>query len=252
MNLGIFGDSWADTQPDIYHNYEKGILPWGIWLEKKLNANMKCFASSGTGLWWSFDLFKKNYKKFEKIVFVYTNYNRWNGLEGFNKSLAHIREQDQISWVIPEHLEDAKKLIDVWPILYNEELNKYIYQKIFNDVNEMCDKLGIHLVNILAFDYFNPHIDVSKRTGPVFHDLSMVRSHEVSLSPRLRKAVSSSFDITHCHLSPYNNKILSELIIENFTNRQLVMDLSKCERFQYHENHFEYFFEEWDKLEKRH
>lgn len=246
MNLGIFGDSWADINPAIHHNIEQDRLPWAMWLSHKLPAKLSCYALSGTGLWWSFENFLKTYKRFEKIVFLYTHYGRWNGLTDEISSIAHIREPEQINWVQAEHKDYAQKLIDAYPFLYNDNLNTFVYQQVFNEVNYLCDKYGIQLVNILAFDREGPKIDISKQKGAVLYNLVDIMNFEINNSEKLKKYIGSKYDIRHCHMNPYNNKVLSEIILENFLVNNALINVGEDARLNFDETQCQYFFNKWD------
>lgn len=252
MNLGIFGDSWADINPAEHRSLKDNRLPWASWISNDLSAKLHCYALSGTGLWWSFENFLKNYKRFEKIVFLYTHYGRWNGLTDDLSSIAHIREPNQIDWVDQDNKDYAQKLIDVYPFLYNDDLNLFIYQQIFDEVNYLCDKYGIQLVNILAFDREQPKIKISKQKGAVLHNLVDIMNFEIDNSERLKKYIGSVYDIRHCHMNPHNNRILADIILENLTNPNILINVGEDARLSFDEKHCEYFFDQWDKNEKRH
>lgn len=246
QNLGVFGDSFADVNPAETCDKSKNVLPWPMWVEDKLNCELTCFSRSGTGLWWSFDQFKKNYNRFEKIVFVYTEYGRWNGLTGdLLSSLAHIRETNQLEWVTKENLEYAKKLINVYPFLYNDDLNKFVYQQIFNEVNLLCDKSGIQITNIMPFDDKNPRIDISQRKGPVLYNLASIYYHELKVSKVLRYYTSNCYDVRHCHMNPINNLALADIIVETLGDKNAVINLFNHKNFIYNDSELPYFKYFW-------
>lgn len=246
QNLGVFGDSWADVNPAYTQDKSKNILPWPMWVAEKLDCNLSCFASSGTGLWWSFDQFKKKYKRLEKVIFVYTDYGRWNGLPDDLLNLAHIREEHQLEWVSKDNVEYAKKLVDVYPFLYNDDLNKFVYQQIFNEVNLLCDKFGIQITNILPFDYKGPRIDISNRKGPVLYNLASIYYHELKVCKGLNDYVANHYDVRHCHINPINNIALADIIVETLGNTNAVLNLFECKNFVYNDDELAHFKEFWN------
>jgi hypothetical protein len=255
MKIGIFGDSWADINPEQHRRRDLNNLPWGLWLEEMLDAQVTCHANSSTGLWYSFDKFRKFYKKYNKIVFTYTEYGRWNGLEDGYESISNIREPNQLQWVVNEDQKEvATKLVDIHRVLYNDDLNLWIYQQIFNEVNDMCYQAGIDIINILAFEDGKIPINTSKTRGPIFYNMHRISVTEVQASNKLGDYLSQYFDIRFCHMNPHNNKVLANLIANSFKqpNNNATVHLPIIEDFEYDEKHLEYHFREWDKSEKRH
>lgn len=251
INIGIFGDSYADINPIQHRRRDLENLPWGLWLEELLDANVTCHANSATGLWYSFNKFRKNFHKYNKIVFVYTEYSRWNGLEDGYEGISNIRESNQLQWIInEEQIDVGRKLVDIHSVLYNDELNLWIYQQIFNQVNELCYNAGINIVNILPFEDGKISIDTSKSKGPIFYDMNKLSVNEVQASAKLNYYLNKYYDIRFCHLNPHNNKVLAKLICRYLNEPNALIHLPIIEDFKYDPELLEYHFNEWDKLEK--
>ena len=167
-------------------------------------------ACSGSSLWYSFEKFLTSHHKYNQVVFGYTSPYR-----------IHVLPPDLAKWSFlkcgpgPADLsipkEDAIRLKPVWDsmdIQYNEQFDLYIYQHIFNDVNSICKKNDIKLINLLPFEGYPslPHlIDLSTATGPCITELA----HVSDLGKK---------QIWMCHLSPHNNVHLATLIKELLTN----------------------------------
>ena len=80
MKIGIFGDSYADINcPDI-NCHDADSKPWPEIIETMMGAEAEFHAQSSTSMWYSYQKFLKNYKKFDNIVFCYTDYNRWQSI----------------------------------------------------------------------------------------------------------------------------------------------------------------------------
>lgn len=69
MKIGIFGDSFA------YHNPSNSNDSWVSLLSK--DYDVTCYAKNGSSTYYSYQLLKENYKKFDKIIFVITKYDRF-------------------------------------------------------------------------------------------------------------------------------------------------------------------------------
>jgi hypothetical protein len=121
----------------------------------------------------------------------------------------------------------------------------FIYQHIFNEVNRLCDKYGIHLVNILAFDREKPRIDISSQKGAVLYNMTDIMNFEINHSSKLQQYIHNQYDIRHCHMNPHNNNVLSDMIVENFSINNALINIAEDSRLDYDEKHCDYFFNKW-------
>lgn len=251
--IGIYGDSFADLNPQHLHNRKKEIWPWGLWLGEYYNEKVECHALSATPIWYSYQKFLDTYRKYDKIVFTYTNYRRWNTLSDKYVMLSHIRDEVDVPLLIPEFQSIGKLLVDAFPVLYRDELNKFIYQHVFNEVNRLCKKYNIKIVNLMPFEnttYYFPKgigevIDFSQTTGPVVTGVMTISHKEIDFTPRLRERLQTKNDLRHCHLNSYNNKMLANIIFENLHTTN-VKNVSGDVRFKYDDEYLIHAFDETD------
>jgi hypothetical protein len=240
MKLGIFGDSYADINCPNISLHDNDSQPWPKILESLMGADSEFFGVSSTSLWFSYQLFLQNYKKFDNIVFCYTEYNRWNSISNpefinlstikFKEQLVNLQNKDK------NFIDAAKKLVDVHPILDSEEFNVFVYQTIFNNVNTICKTNNIKLINLMPFDVFptrktkniklmnlmpaevfrEPAIDISNHSGACITGI-----HEVGIREQYQIQVDG-IDSRYCHLSSDNNKRLAKTINDLWETNSLV------------------------------
>jgi hypothetical protein len=221
MKLGIFGDSYADINCPNVSLHDDDSQPWPKILESLMNADSEFFGVSSTPLWFSYQLFLQNYKKFDNIVFCYTEYNRWNSISNpefiglstikFKEQLVHLQNKDK------NFIDAAKKLVEVHPILDSKEFNLFVYQTIFDNVNTICKTNNIKLVNLMPFDVFRKlAIDISNNSGA-----SITGIHDVGIREPY-KIQADGIDGRYCHLSSDNNKRLAKMINDLWETNSLV------------------------------
>lgn len=258
--IGVYGDSFGDINPKHLIDPSSDRLPWPMFLSNMLNDKIESHAQSGTSMWWSYTQFLKTYKKYDTIVFCYSNINRWhniNYLTTFGEvisdrqpRISHIFAEDQMTMVPDEVTHIAKVLIGAHPYLHDEELNVFVCQSIFNNVNKLCKESGIKLVNLMSFEQFRENtvgLVTSQAEGSCLTNLLGVSNSEFVMRIRhfefLRdyrlKELEKKPDLRFCHLSPYNNKILATIIKESL-EQKIEINLLEDPRFSYDINHLKY------------
>lgn len=251
--IGIYGDSFADLNPQHLHDRKKEVWPWGLWLGEHYKTKVESHALSATPIWYSYQKFLDTYRKYDRIVFTYTNYRRWNTLADKYVMLSHIKDEADVPYLIPEYQAIGRLLVDAFPILYRDELNKFIYQHVFNEVNRLCKKYNIKIVNLMPFEnttYYFPKgvgevIDFSHTSGPVITGLLNITNREIDESPRLLARLKHKNDLRHCHLNSYNNQMVANIIFENFQTTN-VKNISDDNRFKFDDKFLAHAFDNDD------
>jgi hypothetical protein len=221
MHIGIFGDSFAD-----YNNpftFVKENESWIQQLATMTESTFECFGYSGTSVWYSFEKFKKNYKKFSHIVFCQTFQHRIHHLPNEFEGYHHMKDPLQYSFMESKTKNRMKSIIEsYYTNFFNEDLDLFLAQSIFNEVNLICKQNNIKLVTLLPFEDLryqsNYSIDVSKREGSCLLGLQHVSVDEVLVASSPNKLTSG--DNRFCHLSKENNEILANIIKNEFESNQ--------------------------------
>lgn len=241
--IGVFGDSYADVNPIQYIDESMDRMPWPLWLEKLSGKNVVSHGLSATSTWYSYKKFLSCYKNYDIIVFCFSDLHRWYNINTDNdihQGLYHIRYREQLNHVHPDFLSDAKTLIDAYRLIHDWDLDKFVFQSIFNSVNKLCDESGIKIINILNFEESNGtplSIDITTTSNTVLTNLVQVSGREfVDLSnmpkdKEIYTLITENADKRFCHLSPYNNRVLAEIICECIDNPRSYINLGNDTRF---------------------
>jgi len=259
--IGIYGDSFGDINPQEMINLELDRAPWPLILSDMLGKKAESHAKAATSVWWSYKNFLKTYKKYDTIVFCYSNYDRWANINSYPYSdedqdditfkkllgLSHVFHEDQLAMVKEEDMNIAKIIVAAHPYLYSRQLNIFLYQTLFNDINRICKEEDIKLINLLSFEEFGeaPILSLDASYGTCLTNLLRITDDEFSyvnekgIDDRL-KALENKPDRRFCHINPYNNKILATIIKESLYNNTKYLNLGKDSRFSFDIKHLEY------------
>jgi hypothetical protein len=245
--IGIFGDSFCDLNPPQMIDIQNDVLPWPLHLQNLVDCNVTSYGQSATSIYWSYCKFLKYYKEYEKIIFVYTEYNRWHTLKNEHLGLAHVYDNERLQ-MVPDQLKDvAKKLVDAHPFIFDQDFNKFVYQSIFDNVNKLCKEAGIKLVNImpfeLVFDDDKMPIDISQATGPCLSSLAKISYTECDKSSRLEKYLNLYPDLRHNHMNKYNNKVFATIVLESFSKNISLYKVTDIDKFVYDDIYLQHVFD---------
>lgn len=260
--IAVYGDSFTDPNPEDLIDYSQERLPWPIYLGKIMgNQYVHSYGRSATSLWWSYQKFLETYQDYTTVIFGYTNWNRWNTIDygkygsgdrDFVGPLSHIFHTYQLKHVADNFKPLAHKLIEVHPYIYNEQFNLFVYQTIFDSVNQLCRDRGIKIVNLMPFEDTNhPTVCISLKqsAGPCLTNLMNVSHTEHFISemkPRFSQVnqLRDGPDRRFCHMNPYNNKILATIIKEAMENNVGYLNLINDPRWSYDPIHLQYIIDE--------
>lgn len=258
--IGIYGDSFADSNPTYLIDRVQDRMPWPMVLADMLSDTIENHARAATSLWWSYKNFLTTYKKYDTIVFCYSNHNRWSNInfiahDQTSKSkrelgLAHVFTEEQLPAVADEEKHIAETLIKARPFLYDEQLQIFIYQNVFDSINLLCKQNGIKLVNLMPFEQFETdkiNISIDNASGACLTNLLEIsglelkiktKTFEIPRHPRLA-GFHKKVDKRFCHINPHNNRILATIIKESLDNGKN-FNLALDGRFSYNIKHLEY------------
>lgn len=228
LNIGVFGDSYADRHTDPILAEHKTDESWLAYIESK-NHKITSYGLGGSATWYSVQKFKKLYKQFDHIVFCWSHLNRIHTMPNKFARLAGVSDVDRFYSTGLYRFFSGKEQARIVQMilghnqLCNLEFNQWAQQKMFDDVNDMCREGNIKLVNILPFVLNVNQIDFSNRAGDCLFRLYDVSEKELDWIA----AGSRSFsDVRSTHLSKENNEILGQIILDKFIEgKKSIMDL---------------------------
>lgn len=229
--LGVFGDSFANTNPRYGG--------WPDYLAEHLSANLDNHSLYGTSIWWSYKKFLATYKKYTHVAMVYSSPHRWPVLPEWLDSNHWIVDKETLKKthnISASQREEMSKLISIHKYIFDETLEQFIYQHVFNDMNRICRENNIKLVNVLPFEGENPpSINVDNATGSVLVRLLQASTQEIKEIDRYPelKYFWNNADIRSCHLNNSNNIALAEIIYDAFNKEPCTISVDTHEKFSY-------------------
>lgn len=228
MRIGVFGDSYADVIGNINPN------SWPALIKTELNAEVDYHATSGTSMWWAYQTFKKNFKKYDTIIFSFTSANRWPSLP----SECSVGEQYNIGYVKTNNIQD--KLNPLFPSLFPDALLSFINSSIHRDVVESCIHENKYLIQLIPFLSLHNtkryDFDLYPNQFPIISAIDKVSHKEEIEINGIRKNTckyifNKNFnEYRTCHLNNANNKIVADWIIDCVKNIKY-NEQFECEKY---------------------
>jgi hypothetical protein len=213
MNIGIFGDSFADAVYELRHRC------WPTFVKDNLNANIGYHALSGTSVWYSYQQFKKHKHKYDVIIFSYTSNSRWphlsNELNGKEYNVGIHKDNDDF----------INKIAPLFFTLFSDELLLFLNSNIQRSIVEECEREVKYLIQVLPFiEETNNNkskrfqFEVAPSKFPIISGLDCIsRNEELIFDGKLTNTTRvlndyKFFDHRACHLNRSNNIILADWI----------------------------------------
>ena len=229
MKIGVFGDSYADI-------VSLGTRPqsWPCVVQRELNVKVDYYARSGTSIWWSYQLFKEHYKKYDVIIFSFTSASRWPNLP----DELEVGHQFNVGYFKTGTIQDT--LNPFFFSLFPKKLLDFLCGAIQKDVVETCEREGKYLVQVVPFiggypDMKRYDFDVHMNKFPIISGLDYV-SHKEQLLLDDKKINTVKYlglkypDHRGCHLNTSNNKIVADWIIDCITHKKYNVSF-ECEKY---------------------
>jgi hypothetical protein len=227
MKIGIYGDSYADPNP----------TPAEGWLTY-LRNNIECttidqHSRAGTSHWWSYQKFIQTYKDYDTIIFCHTNPIRWPHLPkeyvGREWNTGHMKNGG------PNNFQD--NINKFFPFIFPDKLLHFLGLTIFKEVNEICQKEDIFLINLhmepkenLEPEYAAEITKTNFSTFTGLNDLSrwekVIHDGTVYTTGELLSKYKLFNDVRANHLSAANNIILGNLLLSTLKNKEYAHNMS--------------------------
>lgn len=235
MKIGIFGDSFADNSGHL----TPGGPGWSNMIKDEY-ADVNCHALSGSSMWYSRNLFLDHYKNYDVIIFSFTSNNRWPNLpkhlQGRAWNIGYQEDQSQ---------DDFLDIINpyFWEVFPNE-LTSYINSAIHREVVDLCKENDKYLISVIPFelideddpDFHMKHgFTVYPNNFPCITGLNVISHREqIKIDDQLVGTCKILFkiqgeEIRGCHLSPANNRIIRDWMIDCINTKKYNEHFNGCE-----------------------
>lgn len=231
MKIGIFGDSFA-AEHVLFVEYKKYKFldqfgkPWVThFRENNPEWQIENHSLSGSCLYYSYDKYLEHREKYDKIIFVFTDYLR------ISKILKESTD-DRLAWTAPsanaarhkmencygEEKQFYKSAIDFFLNLQDTVKEERIFRLIYKDITQ-DDKV----FSIIAF---HQPLD----TTNCLREIEQREDSAVNLSPNVWERWNQGIvDMRYNHISGPNNIILAKEIENQIkeNKKSFVLNLEK-------------------------
>ena len=205
--LAIFGDSYA--RKDASDINEKS------WPEFLIGYDITNFGDAGTDLWFSYNLFLKNYQQFDNIIFLITSPHR---LTLFNPNVKIYPNQNYTTASIK--LESAtgveneqyKLIVDYYNLIHNNEKEEKLHQLMIDSVQQLRTDAIVYPCFDNTWSNEIPLYSITK-----FED-KLLGLDKDARNNFYRKGIRDS---RACHMTEANNKIVAELFLSRLNGTKL-------------------------------
>jgi hypothetical protein len=220
MNIGIFGDSFADPNPGQEGRESEA---WVTVLNSFEGVTATSYGVSGISNWNVYEQFVQHQHLYDAVIFVYSSVSRIpvmpKGLDGYN----FIRPDtiDHLDFIPDNDKDRIRNIVDVyWNHLQSDDFDLFMYQSVFDRVNSVCKSQNKKLVNVLPFEHYHRPdcVDVSDSYGDCWRGIMQVSSREAEQSSY--DFSQFAFDYRDCHLTKVNNEVLARLLYNSISSTQ--------------------------------
>jgi hypothetical protein len=227
--LGTFGDSYTDP------NSPSGDTPWMNLLASKLNLPVENHGRSGTSVWYSYEKFIKHYKKYSHIVFTYSHYDRINYLPEKFAGWHFMKPKDKFLSTNKEFKAQEFLMQQVvhhhYRYLHSTDLQLFIYQKVYEDVQKLCTENNIQVIHNFAFEPCrwekNMNITLHTTRNVLSSDNISVEEVNAFQPGKTHTEEIGVPDRRVCHMTQKNNAILADIMHELFDSKEKTVLLDK-------------------------
>ena len=210
MNIGVFGDSYAD---------KNSITIWWQYLKSIHGHKVECFGEPGSSLSFSVDLIQQHHAKFDRIIWCATSVNRisfWHKDKIYHNTGTHRFENSG------DIVLDRKRAVihD-----YLVEMFEWHYQEILG--KSLIDYMQKHYDNLLIIPCFiTPVYFLQEHKFNLFDLCTMeVKNAYPQIPPE--NIINSHKDLRHGHITKGNQIILANLINNQLDQSIFCTDYSK-------------------------
>jgi hypothetical protein len=227
--VGIFGDSFADcTYLKEWKTTYKNIGPgWPELLT--LKYKVKNFSAGGSGMYYSYDLFKKMQSNFDIIVFVPSHAARFSVVFPESGQVQHMVPRfllDQAERELknskyrPNDIKIIKAAIDYVSYILNQTKEDEMKRLMLEEIK----RLRPDTIFIPAFSE-----DIIPGAIELFQVSTMELTHYETSWDKLRNCNPPLFDVRKCHMTEGNNRLVFNKVVSAIENKDTVVRISESD-----------------------
>lgn len=229
--IGIFGDSHADcTYLEWKTKYTSIGLGWPELLA--LKHKVKSYAAGGSGMFYSYNIFKQVYSKFDVIIYVPTQSTRFtvylpdenrtrHMVPGFllsqaARELAHFKKKNA-----PNDYKAMEAAIGYAAYILDNEKENEMKRLMLAEIKRLRP-------DALIIPAFADDIITIDETC-LGHISNIELNHYNTSLSELRKLSSPLLDIRKCHLTDENNRMVYHKVLSAIDNNEPVVRIYEAD-----------------------
>lgn len=223
MKIGIFGDSFSNSAINNKHPGYLNYLSWSDIISTKFKNDVKNFGIAGSSLYYSHNEFLTHHEKFDKIIFMITDWGRiYNSKTKINR-LKHVP-----GFAMAEYLKTLIENSNIKvnhddPLILDSIINYYIYVQNNNEEilfhKLMIDNIKSIRSDVLLIPCFSSKFSMIDDYVMCMNDISMIDMNAAELSWS-----NVRFDPRHCHMNEENNYIFANKILDWINTNEFKFD----------------------------
>jgi hypothetical protein len=231
MKIGIFGDSFA-ARPGHAHLPEDKTF-WSDTIGEV--HDVENFGKAGTNLYWSYNLLKDNYHKFDTIIFVATGFGRYYIPNADHHTVKHAFNIAQIKYLLTlgkpnedesysDHDLTILKTLRDYKLYVEDDIQSALFHEL------LLSEIKRMVPNIILIPSWKGCVDPLKEVRGI--DLGYNSLIDISTLDIDYCKISFNdvlLDRRYAHISPANNLILGKDLlryIESDRKKSYSIDLS--------------------------
>jgi len=211
QKLAIFGDSYArkdgtDISEKSWHEFIEGY-------------DVTNYGEPGTDLWFSYSLFLKHHKNFEKIIFLVTAPHRitlssekCKIYPNQNYTTASIKLESATGVA---H-EQYKALVDYYELIHNKDKEEYVYSILVDNINKIRPDVVVYPCFDNTWSIDIPLYDITRYEDGFLGITDQIRNNYYRKGLRDSRA---------CHMTEANNRIVADLFVAKLSGLNKILTL---------------------------
>jgi hypothetical protein len=218
LKIGIFGDSFADE--NTFSN--EYAIAWPTMLRNTTKHSVTNYGIGGSSLYYSYQMFMKNYDKFDRIIFIVTNIGRlWiRNFQDLDARLCHI---PGIS-VIPERRKifSSVEYKNFWDACESYYLHIQDFEKESNLHHLMIDKIKSLRPDTLLIPIDYPALE--NYSGISLYEISELDYKHFNIGQDEKIKYN---DIRPCHFNKFNTDVFYKKILQWLDTNEFILNLNE-------------------------
>jgi len=217
QKLAIFGDSYA--KKDASDIQERS---WHDFIDTYEVTN---FGEPGTDLWFSYNLFLKNYASFDKVIFLITSPYR---ITLTNPNIVIYPNQNyttasvKVETATGKELEQYKAVVSYYEYIRDKEKDEQLHQLMVDNIKRLCP-------TAIVYPCFKDSWYNAWNHETALYSITEFEDSFLGMNDQIRKEFyrRGLRDSRACHLTEDNNRLVATMFLERLQGKESYIQLDQ-------------------------